>query len=63
VFYFIHGTTSEIKQKCSAAKKFLKVLQFLQKIFREIEHVGKYSWGEVVAANHSICQVTWHFDV
>jgi len=22
-----------------------------------------YSWGKVVAANHSICRVTWHSDV
>jgi len=42
---------------------FLKVLQFLPKKFSEIEHLGKYSWGEVVAANRSVCQVTWHFNV
>ena len=27
--------------------------------FSEIGHVGKHSWGKVVAANHSICRVTW----
>jgi len=23
----------------------------------------EYSWSKVVAANHSICRVTWHSDV
>jgi len=41
----------------------LKSCTILAKVFSDIEHVGKYSWGEVVAASHSVCRFTWHFDV
>jgi len=38
-----------------------QVLQFLRNVFSKIEHVRKYSWGKVVAANHIVCWLAWHF--
>ena len=44
-------------------KNYLAAKKFYKTFFIKIEHVGKYYWGEVVAANHSVRWVTWHFDV